>query len=191
MSGPVMSNVEEPKYEVLYSEGKIEIRKYNPMIIAEVIVKGERKEAINQGFRLLADYIFGNNTKTAEISMTAPVTQEKSQKIAMTAPVTQREKNSGWSIRFVMPSEYSLDDLPRPNRKEVHLKKIPSKIFAVIQFSGMNTNENIELHERKLNTFMSEKEMNTISSPVYAFYNPPWTLPFLRRNEILIEVVKL
>ena len=188
--GPIMSRVEQPKYQVLSSEDQIEIRKYNPMIVAEVTVQGSRKEAISQGFRHLADYIFGNNIKNNNISMTAPVTQKQSQKITMTAPVSQHAEGSGWAVHFVMPSQYSLDTLPKPNNKKVILKKISSKEFAVIRFSGMNTNKNIALHEKKLQAYLSEKEIRVLSTPIYAFYNPPWTLPLLRRNEVLIEIDK-
>jgi|TARA_B110000977_G_scaffold23607_1_gene28488 DNA gyrase inhibitor GyrI len=183
-----MSRVEHPKYQVHSSEDKIEIRKYNPMIVAEVTVQGERKEAISQGFRLLADYIFGNNIKNSSISMTAPVTQQQNQKIAMTAPVNQHAADDGWTINFVMPAEYSMGTLPKPNNKKVILKEIPSKNFAVIQFSGMNNNKNLALYEKKLKLYLLENEMKALSESIYAFYNPPWTLPFLRRNEVLIEV---
>ena len=186
--GPIVSNVEQPGYQVLLSVGKIEVRKYNPMIVAEVFVKGDRKDAINQGFRLLADYIFGNNINNGNISMTAPVTQQQSQKIAMTAPVSQHSKGNGWAVQFIMPSEYSMDTLPKPINEEVILKTVPSRTFVVYQFSGLNTNENILLHENKLKAYLSTKDMKVLSAPVYAFYNPPWTLPFLRRNEVLIEI---
>ncbi|MDW3094667.1 MAG: heme-binding protein [Gammaproteobacteria bacterium] len=186
--GPIMSNVEHPKYQVLSSEGKIEIRIYNPMIVAEVTVQGERKEAISEGFRFLADYIFGNNIKNSSISMTAPVMQQQNQKIAMTAPVSQLAADDGWIVNFVMPAEYSLDTLPKPNNNKVVIKEIPSKEFAVIQFSGMNTNNNISSHEEKLKSYVVNKELIILSDPVYAFYNPPWTLPLLRRNEVLIEI---
>ena len=90
LAGPVMSNVEKPDYKVIKSEQNIEIRQYDPMIIAEVEVKGKREDAISKGFRLLADYIFGNNTLGKDISMTAPVQQKENLKIAMTAPVQQK-----------------------------------------------------------------------------------------------------
>jgi DNA gyrase inhibitor GyrI len=188
--GPMMSNVEQPKYQVLSSEEQIEIREYSPMIVAEVTVQGGRKEAINQGFRELAGYIFGNNIKNHNISMTAPVTQQQSQKIGMTAPVSQHAESNGWTVRFVMPFQYSLDMLPKPNNKKVTLKEIISKEFAVVRFSGKNTNENIALHEKKLQAYLLEKEINVLSTPIYAFYNPPWTIPLLRRNEVLIEIDK-
>ena len=106
LAGPVMSNVEKPDYKVIQSEQNIEIRQYEPMIIAEVEVDGKREDAIRDGFRLLADYIFGNNTVEKSISMTTPVQQKENQKIAMTTPVQQQLAGKSWQISFVMPSKY-------------------------------------------------------------------------------------
>ena len=134
--GPIVSNVELARCEVVESHGAIEIRDYAPMIVAEVIITGQRENAISDGFRMLADYIFGNNFPAREIAMTAPVMQQSGEKIAMTAPVTRQGGDSGWVVRFVMPAEYSLDTLPRPNNPDVVLEEIAGKRFAVIRFPG-------------------------------------------------------
>ncbi|GAB4391300.1 MAG: heme-binding protein [Gammaproteobacteria bacterium] len=183
-----MSNVEHPKYEVISSANNIEVREYAPMIVAEVEVAGERKQAISDGFRLLADYIFGNNTIQQKIAMTAPVQQQASQKIAMTAPVQQQEENGIWKVSFVMPSEYTMQTLPKPNNNSVTLKEIPAQQFIVIKFSGMNSAENIAQYEKRLMQYIKENNIETTGSPKYAFYNPPWTLPSMRRNEIMLEI---
>ena len=188
LAGPVMSNVEKPDYKVIQSEQNIEIRQYEPMIIAEVEVDGKREDAIRDGFRLLADYIFGNNTVQQVISMTAPVQQKENQKIAMTAPVQQQSMGKSWRMSFVMPSKYSMDSLPVPNNNRVRLKKILTKKFVVIEFSGSNSNENVIGHENQLMNFIEANQINIIGSPKYAFYNAPWTLPFLRRNEVMVEI---
>ena len=188
LAGPVMSNVEKPDYKVIQSEQNIEIRQYEPMIIAEVEVDGKREDAIRDGFRLLADYIFGNNTVQQVISMTAPVQQKENQKIAMTAPVQQQSMGKSWRMSFVMPSKYRLDSLPVPNNNRVRLKEILTKKFVVIEFSGTNSNENVTKHEIKLMNYIEANQINIIGSPKYAFYNAPWTLPFLRRNEVMIEI---
>ena len=188
LAGPVMSNVEKPDYKVIQSEQNIEIRQYEPMIIAEVEVDGKREDAIRDGFRLLADYIFGNNTVEQNISMTAPVQQKENQKIAMTSPVQQQLAGKSWQISFVMPSKYTMDSLPMPNNNRVRLKKILTKKFVVIEFSGTNSNENVIGHENQLMNFIEANQINIIGSPKYAFYNAPWTLPFLRRNEVMIEI---
>ena len=133
LAGPVISNVEKPDYKIIQSEQNIEIRQYEPMIIAEVEIDGKRKDAIRDGFRLLADYIFGNNTVAQNISMTAPVQQKENQKIAMTTPVQQQLEGKSWKISFVMPSKYSMDSLPVPNNNRVRLKKLLTKKFVVIE----------------------------------------------------------
>ena len=188
LAGPVMSNVEKPKYKVIQSEQNIEIRQYAPMIIAEVEVDGKREDAIRDGFRLIADYIFGNNTVEQNISMTAPVQQKENQKIAMTSPVQQQLAGKSWQISFVMPSKYNMDSLPVPNNNRVRLKEILTKKFVVIKFSGTNSNENVTEHENQLMSYIEANQIKIIGSPKYAFYNAPWTLPFLRRNEVMIEI---
>ena len=164
LAGPVMSNVEKPDYKVIQSEQNIEIRQYEPMIIAEVEVDGKREDAIRDGFRLLADYIFGNNTVQQVISMTAPVQQKENQKIAMTAPVQQQSMGKSWRMSFVMPSKYRLDSLPVPNNNRVRLKEILTKKFVVIEFSGTNSNENVTKHENQLMNYI---EANQIISSVH------------------------
>ena len=188
LAGPVMSDVEKPDYEVIQSVQNIEIRQYEPMIIAEVEVDGKREDAIRNGFRLLADYIFGNNTVQQVISMTAPVQQKENKKIAMTAPVQQQSTGKLWRMSFVMPSKYSMDSLPVPNNNRVRLKEILTKKFVVIEFSGTNSNENVTKHENQLMNYIEANQINIIGSPNYAFYNAPWTLPFLRRNEVMTEI---
>ena len=188
LAGPVMSDVEKPDYKVIQSEQNIEIRQYEPMIIAEVEVDGKREDAIGDGFRLLADYIFGNNTVQQVISMTAPVQQKENQKIAMTAPVQQQSTGKSWQMSFVMPSKYSMDSLPVPNNNRVRLKEILTKKFVVIEFSGTNSNENVTEHENQLMNYIEANQIKINGSPKYAFYNPPWSLPFLRRNEVMVEI---
>jgi len=183
-----MSNVETPSYEVISKNKKIEIRLYEPMVIAEVIIDGERKDAIGDGFRILADYIFGNNTVNKKIDMAAPVQQQANEKIAMTAPVQQQPDGTKWKVSFVMPSEYILESLPKPNNNRVLLHKIESKRFVVIRFSGKNSEKNIEKNKKKLIDYIQNNEIKVIGEPQYAFYNPPWTFPALRRNEIMFQI---
>ena len=188
--GSIVSNVEHPKYTLIERSGNIEIRDYAPMIVAETEVTGERREAISKGFRLIANYIFGNNTAAQKIPMTAPVTQQGSEKIAMTAPVTQQGVGKNWRVRFVMPSKYTMETLPKPNNPAVELKEIPGRRFAAIRFSGMGGQDSLERHTKEVDEFLSAKNLTPLSPPTYAFYNPPWTLPFLRRNEVMVELSK-
>lgn len=188
--GPMASNVEQAKYELVESYDSIEIRDYAPMIVAETEVSGERKEAINQGFRVIADYIFGNNITKQSVAMTAPVAQQPVEKIAMTAPVTQEGSDTSWKIRFVMPSAYTMDTLPKPKNDSVKLYEISSKRFIVIRFSGIADKASLEKYTHALNAFIKEKKLRVLSQVTYAFFNPPWTLPFLRRNEVMVEIAK-
>ena len=174
--GPVMSKVEEPGYVIEASDANIEIRYYNSMILAEVIVHGDRKEAIKDGFRVIADYIFGNNSS--------------SQKIAMTAPVQQQKAKDGWRVSFVMPSEYSLNSLPKPSGDNLWVREMPSAKYVVIRFSGTSTQGNLKKHEAELLDYVAAHRLKVLGSIKYAFYNPPWTLPFLRRNELMLQLVE-
>jgi hypothetical protein len=187
-AGPAMSKVENPKYTVITSQGDIEIRQYAPMIAAQVQVKGERKEAIEAGFRLLADYIFGNNMAQQKIAMTAPVQQE-STKIAMTAPVAQQYVGGSWQVSFVMPAQYTMDTIPKPVNNRVVLTALPAKKMAVIRFNGRGSEKNLQHHTEKLREYTTAKNLVLLGSPTYAFYNPPWTLPPLRRNEVMVEIL--
>jgi DNA gyrase inhibitor GyrI len=188
LSGTIMSQVEQPKYTVLESQGEIEIRQYAPVIVAEVEVKGERMKALNEGFRLIADYIFGNNLSSKKVAMTAPVTQAPAEKIAMTAPVTQSGSGDSWKVRFVMPAQYTLDTLPKPKNDAVHLIPIPARKVVAIRFNGMNTDKNINSHLETLVKYVEEHHLAVVGPSTTAFYNPPWTLPFLRRNEVVFEL---
>ncbi len=166
----------EPKYEVLESYGKIELRLYWPFLVAEVETSGLRKEAIRSGFRILANYIFGNNTT--------------SKKLSMSIPVTQQEIDQGWKIRFMLTEASHLDSLPQPNNQLIKLHSIPRKKFAVIRFSGTPNDKKIQCYTQRLRQFADAHQWPLHDKPVLAFYNPPWTLPFLRRNEVLIEVLE-
>lgn len=185
-----MSRVEQPDYTVVASEGSIEIRDYRPMIAAEAEVDGERTEAIQAGFRLIAGYIFGANSPNAKIAMTAPVQQQRTQTIAMTAPVTQQSSGNSWTVRFIMPKGWTMETLPAPNDKRVVLKPVPEKRMAVIQFSGRATDALILAKTDELRQFAARESLRITGEPLLAFYNPPWTLPYFRRNEIMIEVAR-
>jgi len=182
------SNVETPNYSVSSKSDNLEIREYGPTIVAEATVEGERDKAIQRGFRIIADYIFGNNLSSAKVAMTAPVTQQSSEKIAMTAPVIQHASGKSWNVRFVMPSKYTMETLPKPVNSKVALIEVPATRFAVIRFSGFAGQDSLDEHEAELRAFMAERGLTATSEPQYAFYNAPWTLPFMRRNEVMIEV---
>ena len=184
---------EEPKFTLLEKDQSFELRLYEPKILAEVLVSGTMREASSKGFRLIADFIFGNNIavsgKSEKISMTAPVLIERhAEKISMTAPVGVEQSGAGWKVNFVMPSQYTLETLPKPNNPLVKIKPIPAKKFAVIQFSGLVDEEKMAKKVTDLEQWISTKQLKVLGNAELARYNPPWTLPFLRRNEVLIEV---
>ena len=176
--GAIMSDVEQAKYTVLEKQDNIQIRQYEPLVIAEITMEGERGEAIGNGFRGIADYIFGNNSNK----------KQEVEKISMTAPVMQQKEGNKWHIRFVMPSHYTLETLPAPNNPDVKLTTLPAKQFVVITFSGTASEANIDKHLALLRDYMQDKRIKTSGEPVYAFFNPPFTLPALRRNEIMLEI---
>ena len=190
MLGPIMSNVEVPAYKILKTEKDIEIRQYPPLIIAEVNTAGSRQTSISDGFRILADFIFGNNQGKKQLSMHGPVTQQQGIKIAMTAPVQQEKTDKEWSISFIMPSKFSINTVPNPINERVKIIQIPSKRYAVITFSGRSTEENLLTHTNELKNYINRSNYSATGNPKYAFYNPPWTLPFLRRNEVQFEVTE-
>jgi hypothetical protein len=184
------SRGEQSKYEVVSVKNDIEVRDYAPMIVAEVETAGEREEAITKGFSILADYIFGNNRSRSKVAMTTPVTQQPSQKIAMTAPVTQKTVDGRWQVRFMMPPSYDLASLPQPNNSIIQIKKVAAKRFVVIRFSGIASENVLREKLKKLEDHIREEKIATMSDPTYAFFNPPWTLPPMRRTEIMIEIAK-
>lgn len=176
-----MKNTEQPDYRVVMSKQNIQVRDYPHMIFAEVEVEGLRKQAIREGFQILADYIFGNNTQKKGVD-------QEGEKIAMTAPVMQEKHLSHWKVRFVMPKSYNLETLPTPQNKKIHLICTHPKRFAAIRFSGLPSDENLKQQTQRLQDYIKEEKLKPIGNTLLAFYNPPWTLPFLRRNEIMIEI---
>ncbi len=190
LAGTIMSQVKEPKYNTISFQKNIEIREYAPLLVAQVAVTGERKSAISSGFKTLADYIFGNNKSVTNINRTDPSAQQEGEKISMTAPVIQQESEDSnhWNVAFVMPEEYGIKTLPQPKNNQIEIISIPIKRYAVIQFSGLPTEYALGKHKKNLIDFIAKERINARGSLILAFYNPPWTLPFLRRNEIMFEI---
>ncbi len=188
LMGIAMAKTEEAHYSVLSKDGDIETRMYAGDILAQVEVVGERKEALNKGFRLLADYIFGNNTVRKNIEMTAPVMQEISQKIPMTAPVMQEPSGNKWIVSFVMPAHFTLQTLPKPNNNKIQIVQRKPQKYLAIRFSGFSSGSNFEQHTKILETHIKKNNIQVVGNPVWAQYNPPWTLPFWRRNEVMFRL---
>lgn len=180
---------EEPNYEVLRKSQDIQLRQSPPVIAAEVEVTGPRDEAANKAFRILAGYIFGNNVSRNKIAMRVPVTEiTASEKIAMTVPVTAVNSEEMMIMRFYMPSEYSIGALPEPIDNRIKFATVPAACYAVIRFSGLARESDIARHESKLRRYLKDWGLTTQGQAVRAYYNPPWTLPFMRRNEVWLPI---
>ena len=180
--------IEEPAYQIVTKNENYEIREYKETLIAETEVESDFDEAGNKAFRVLADFIFGNNISKTEIAMTAPVAQQKSEKISMTAPVTQEQKNGKFFVSFTMPSKYTLETLPQPRDNRVQIRVLPTRKVAVFAYSGSWSEKKYNEKLSEFQNLLNSNGIKTKGSPVFARFNAPWTLWFLRRNEIWLEV---
>ena len=181
---------EEPHYQVLQDYGNIQIRQYPPILIAQTEITGNYDNSGNQGFRRLAGYIFGKNQSQQQITMTTPVIQEKqsAEQIAMTAPVLQQQFGDKWYMAFVLPNNYTLATAPIPNDSAIKLVEMPSKKLAVLSYTGVISEQSIKEKSIELQSWLTQQKYTMINPAQSAAYDPPWTLPFLRRNEIHIEI---
>jgi hypothetical protein len=188
---PTAANAaQEPPHEIIASDGKIEVRQYEPQIVAEVTVTGDMRQAGNSGFYPLADFIFGNNTAKQSIEMTAPVTRTPaSRKIEMTAPVTRTETTDGdWVVAFVMPKEWTMDTLPEPNNPDVTIREVPGEMIAAIQFNGAGRESAHKKKQVELEAWLSAHGYVATGPARYAGYNAPWVPAPFKRNEVMIPV---
>lgn len=185
----VRIGTEEPHYLASALTDDVEIRRYGPRIAAETTVDGEEDRARSVGFRRLASYIFGANHRDETISMTAPVSQQSGDAIAMTAPVAQsRTAGDKWVIRFFMPSKWTMDTLPEPDDDKVRLVPVRGETVAVLRFSGDRSPAAVEARIGELRKILRDNAIEPAGEPTAWFFDPPWTLPFRRRNEIAIPV---
>lgn len=188
--GYFSSRVEQARYTVLRTAGAYEVRRYAPHIEAQTTVSGSYSESLNNGFMVVAGYIFGGNEKKQPITMTVPVTskQPTSEPIAMTAPVLAKSSGDSRVIAFVMPSSYTLKSLPTPKDPRVKLVEVPEKTMAVLRFSWFRNDARILVMEKKLLAALEHDNIRVVGSPSFAGYNAPWTPPWMTRNEVMVEV---
>ena len=189
LSSCVSVGIEKSKYTVIEKTGKFEIRQYQAQIIAETIVDSDFDDAGNIAFSRLFNYISGNNRKKESIAMTAPVNQKaESEKISMTAPVNQQKSENKWAISFLMPSKYTMETIPEPLDQNVTLREILPRKIAAVRYSGTWSRKRYEENKSRLEQFISDKKLKIIGEAIFARYDPPFQLWFLRRNEVLIPV---
>ncbi|MGK5594089.1 MAG: SOUL family heme-binding protein [Parachlamydiaceae bacterium] len=188
LSSSLFANYLEPKYETLRQEGPLEIRHYGQLVAAEVTAKGDRKTALKSGFKQLTHYIFGANSLNHKISMTAPVTEQPTAPFNIHDSFSSLLKHSSWKIHFILPSEYAFDHAPQPNHHNIKLVNIPESNYVVIRYSGKTGDNHVLPQLEQLRKFIKENGIRTKNQLLFAYYNPPWTLPFLRRNEIMIAI---
>ncbi|MDJ0958094.1 MAG: heme-binding protein [Arenicellales bacterium] len=186
---------EELRYKLVEKTDAFELRDYEPHIVAEVRVQDRFDNVGDQAFKILFDYISGKNTSKQNISMTIPVTQQpdvkNGERIAMTTPVLQTpESESGmdYVFSFVMPSEYTMETIPAPIDPRIKIKSLPGRLMAVHRYSGGWSEGNYRKHEAILIDAIRERGLSIEGNPIYARYNSPFSLWFLRRNEVLVEV---
>jgi len=188
-----INSVEQASYDEIRVEGDYELRLYQPMVIAETYVEGDFDSAGEIAFNRLFDYISRDNISSSKIAMTAPVIvdqtrSEMSKSMDMTAPVLQQRKDQGWRYMFVLPADYTLQTAPAPLDQNVTLSTIPQKKVAVLRFSGLRNEQRINDKTLQLQQWITANKLTAASEPRWAGYNPPWTLPFYRRNEIMIDI---
>ena len=171
----VRGPVEEPPYDSALLDGDFELRDYPALTVAEVTTTGTRRDAVGAGFGPLAGYIFAK--------------ERAGDRIAMTAPVTQTPAEDGeWVVRFIMPSGYTLDTLPRPAGSRVRLETLPPRRMAAVRFGGVARDPGIAEQEARLLAWMTARGLTPSDAPTYAYYNDPFTPGFMRRNEVMIPV---
>ncbi|WP_254924431.1 MULTISPECIES: SOUL family heme-binding protein [unclassified Rhodococcus (in: high G+C Gram-positive bacteria)] len=181
---------EEPPHTSRRLTDAVEIRRYRPRIAAQTVVAADEEEARQEGFRRLARYIFGGNGGKKRVAMTAPVSQSPagSQKIAMTAPVSSTPGSDGWVVRFFMPAEWTMDTLPEPDDDRVTLTEVPAETVAVLRFSGGRGRGDVQPQIAALTEALRAEGIEMLGEPMTWFYDPPWTLAPLRRNEVVVAV---
>jgi hypothetical protein len=194
---------------VIASEGSFEIRRYASVVVAETEAAGGREEGENESFRRLYRYISGENAARQEVAMTAPVLEEptggagggeggsaqsreaESHEIAMTAPVLQERTADGWRMAFILPESFTIASAPEPTDPAVRLREIPGRLVASVRFSGSRSEGKCRAQADRLAVWIAANGYRAVGAPIHAGYDPPFTIPFLRRNEVLVEVEPL
>jgi len=183
------ATVPEPAHKVMSKNEGYEVREYAGYLLAETTVSGPWKEALNEGFRRLFSYISGNNEGSSKVEMTAPVLSGEPEKISMTAPVLQ-EAGTGDEqvVSFIAPASYTLETIPVPKDTRVRIREVPPFTAAVLRYGGWTDPEKIERKSRELRSLLARDGRTPVPPFLSAQYNPPWTIPPFRRNEIIVGI---
>lgn len=190
-SAYIVWGIEQAQYEVLESRGEYEIRLYAPMLVAETEMNNEARRGEGDAFRVLASYIFGGNKQNRSIKMTAPVIRNlelPSQDIAMTAPVLIDDNSANSSMTFVVPSKFTQETIPVPNDPRVKLRTVPERTIAALSFGWQAPKSRRAKKVQELLSLLRRDGIEIAGTPVYAGFNPPFSVPFLKRHEIQVEI---
>jgi SOUL heme-binding protein len=186
-----VAGIEEAKYSVIAQKTGYEIRRYEPALIAQTAMPTMSREDTGQAFRAIAGYIFGGNERQDKIAMTSPVIMDaKSEKIAMTAPVVMgRDLGGAGMMAFVLPAKYkTLEDLPKPKDPRVTLRLLDGRTVAALRFSWYATQSRVTEKSAELKTVIARDGLKALSEPYLASYDPPFSIPMLKRHDILIDI---
>ena len=187
----VRLGTEQASYTVIaHLDDNTEVRRYPPQLVAETSVTApDESSARNKAFRVLFDYISGASRAQKKVAMTAPVETAAPETIAMTAPVeTTAQAGGSYAMRFFLPAEYTMETAPEPTNPEVRIVEVPERTLAVLRFSGSRGADNVAHHASELERVIAGCSWRAVGEPTTLFYDPPWTIPFLRRNEVTIPV---
>lgn len=174
---------EEPDYRTLRTDGDFQIREYPQLIVSETIVHGPRKQALEQGFRRLAGYIFAKSRDGEALAMTVPVIQDAGDPMASDPPLFDDEIEGGWRTRFVMLGKGSIEELPAAPDGIKVIALEPRKV-AVVSFAGRPDDVDLAQQEDRLRGWLARHGERSEAEPEYAFYNSPVVPGPLRRNEV-------
>ncbi len=189
------TGIETAPYSVVLKDQSFEIRHYRSLVLVTTNMPGGMQESQNSAFQNLFDYISGANIGAANVEIASSIRMQNKddlvgEKIEMTAPVLMQEEKSLQTMSFVLPARYTMETAPKPTNEDVWLETVSDYTVATIQFSGFLTGDNIQCHKQKLQNWIDESVYLITGSAMVAGYNPPWTLPMARRNEVLIPVTK-
>ncbi len=181
-----LTKIDLVPYRVEQADGAFEVRRYPTLVLASVDATGSRGEALSEGFEPLSDFISGDNKSDDRIDMTAPVLQKPADADANTTGPAAGENQ--WTISFVMPNWFTAGTLPQPTDEAIKIASVPPLKAAVVTFSGFLTDDKLASETDLLRAWMADNKLTAGGAARYAIYDPPWRLPFLRRNEVIIPL---